>query len=86
MARAPAPLFFSLSPPFPSYNAHIRYEGTSQYTTAVTKVKVLCQGQGRMSRLHFSKNFVGIIVHKHILFLLQLASEVALPEDDDDQL
>ena len=40
-----------------SCKAHIWYEGTShRYTSAGTKVKVLCEGGGQISRSHFSRN------------------------------
>ena len=68
---------FLLLPYNSSYNAHIWYEGTShQNASAGTKVTVICQGQGRISRLHFSKNgrFGGIRFHKHMLFVTVILS------------
>ena len=39
-----------------TYKAHIWYEDTChQYTFAGTKVKVICKGQGQISRSHFSE-------------------------------
>ena len=54
------------------YKAHISYEDTSdRYTSADTKVKVICQSQGQISRSHFSKEMAvlgALLFHKHILF------------------
>ena len=50
-----------------TYKAHIWYEGTShQYTSAVTKVKVICKYKGYISqKMAISGAFM---FHKHILF------------------
>ena len=53
-------------------NAHL-------INTAGTKVKVICQGQGRISRLHFSKNghFGGISVSQtHLVFFFLFYSRL----------
>ena len=54
------------------------YKGTShRYTSAGTKVKVICKGQGQISRSHFPKNdrFGGISVSQTCLVKVIIFSE-----------
>ena len=63
-----------------SYKVHIWYQGTShRYTSVVTKVKVICQGQGQILWSHFPKQWLfsgALVFHKQSLLTLSQTSPV----------
>ena len=57
------------------------FEGTShRYTSAGTKVKVICKGQSRVSRSHFSKNWLSwghYVSQTHLIVLFIFHRDLA---------